>query len=481
MIAKIREVEERFPKLSEVIRFLIVGVVVNLIDMFVMSLIMYFPNKGDYGSYLNVFTMKGISPTWLTVLATSIGFVVGLVFNYIFSLWFVYDGENKNAKTKKGIILFAVFSVIGLCIQSFGMWLFCDLFHLNEWIIKIILIIVVLIFNYITRKFFVFNDKETKEIDIVKIIKSEPGQGYAVSLRELLFNLGFAVSAFFYSSCVFENILDFNYNTIAKFVLSAVVVIMALFYLFIVDTKLISRTFEDIKNHKTEFVLSSLATVFYEYIIFVEHLDLNASNIVFALLSAFVIFTLFMLAYKFIVKKIKEFYKSLSKSEKIFILVTFIGTMLLNFISLMLTKMFVGIPEETWRYEVYSLDPGYLYYWNTYTNPFAFNNNIRHLLFSYSFLPFSVIPYAFMHMCHIHSLFGIVMQIYQFFMIAIMIIVFKRMLKIKNLYTEIAFYLFTFLASSFFINMIVYEKFVVTVFFVILTLNAVMQLSLRHS
>ena len=49
-----------------------------------------------------------------------------------------------------------------------GMFLGFNLLKINEWIVKIVMTLIVLIYNYITRKIFVFKDKEEKELESEK-------------------------------------------------------------------------------------------------------------------------------------------------------------------------------------------------------------------------------------------------------------------------------------------------------------------------
>ena len=56
--------------------------------------------------------------------------------------------------------LFVVLSVVGLLINMGGMYVGYDLLGINEWITKIIMTIIVLVYNYISRKLFIFKKKE---------------------------------------------------------------------------------------------------------------------------------------------------------------------------------------------------------------------------------------------------------------------------------------------------------------------------------
>ena len=142
-------------RLCEILRFVIVGGIATLIDMLVMGIVLYIFDPSLYPKFYNVWIGGGNPKTIATVIGTGLGFSISLVFNYILSVVFVYE-EKGNSKTARGKILFAILSVIGLLINMFGMWLGYDLLKINEWIIKIVMILVVLIYNYLSRKLFIF-------------------------------------------------------------------------------------------------------------------------------------------------------------------------------------------------------------------------------------------------------------------------------------------------------------------------------------
>ena len=139
---------------KEIFRFLIVGGCATIIDFLVMSLFIYFVNIELFPNFIDVFISgKKLSPTWVVVFGTGLGFTISLIFNYILSCIFVFE---KKSEEKNKFIKFALLSLIGLGIHLIGMYIFYDICGINEWIIKIVLTLVVLGFNYITRKKFVF-------------------------------------------------------------------------------------------------------------------------------------------------------------------------------------------------------------------------------------------------------------------------------------------------------------------------------------
>ncbi|GMO38932.1 MAG: hypothetical protein Ta2F_15310 [Termitinemataceae bacterium] len=93
------------------------------------------------------------------LLATAVGFIAGLVFNYIFSLIFVFKQIDENAKQHKirSFILFTVIGVIGLALTEAGMYGGIRMFG-QEWylVVKIITAGIVLVWNYSARKLLIF-------------------------------------------------------------------------------------------------------------------------------------------------------------------------------------------------------------------------------------------------------------------------------------------------------------------------------------
>lgn len=169
MFKFVKKFSDKHPTMSEILRFLITGTIATLVEMLIMGIIIFAVDPAIYNhNFLNVFIYGKIAQTWLVVIASAVGFLVGLVINYFMSTFYVYKGENKFSKTARGVLLFALLSTAGLAIQSFGMLLLYGVLKFNEWLAKILLVIIVIAFNYITRKFFIYNDKRNVIIEKVE-------------------------------------------------------------------------------------------------------------------------------------------------------------------------------------------------------------------------------------------------------------------------------------------------------------------------
>ena len=99
----------------ELFRFLVCGVAAALTDYLVCQLVITI-----IGSNLD--------KTWLTVVSTAIGFVFGVIVNYLLSTYWVYQNVDKNVKTKsKLFITWFVLLSLAAMLLSIGAMLLCDL------------------------------------------------------------------------------------------------------------------------------------------------------------------------------------------------------------------------------------------------------------------------------------------------------------------------------------------------------------------
>ena len=147
---------------AEILRFIVVGGIATIIDMLFMGITMYIMQPSIYSSFINVFINAPTPSTLATIVGTTMGFIVGLAVNYVLSIAFVFNDKGKS-KSAQGFLMFTVLSVIGLLINIVGMYLGFDLMHLNQWLVKIVMIIVVLIYNYISKKLLLFKKDKKKE------------------------------------------------------------------------------------------------------------------------------------------------------------------------------------------------------------------------------------------------------------------------------------------------------------------------------
>ena len=87
------------------------------------------------------------------LLSAFFGFTISVIYNYIASVKWVFDVNKEKSKTKN-FIIFVIFSVIGLILTELIMWFGTDIIKISYLIVKIIATIIVMIFNFVTRKIF---------------------------------------------------------------------------------------------------------------------------------------------------------------------------------------------------------------------------------------------------------------------------------------------------------------------------------------
>lgn len=131
---------------KEFARYLVVGGTAFLVDYGVLYLskTFLFSSFGDTGVYL----------------ATALGFLTGLIYNYILSLVWVFQSakDQKKGRTVGAFVVFAVIGVIGLLLTEGGMFLGYQLLHINYLIVKLFVAAFVLLWNYGARKILIFKD-----------------------------------------------------------------------------------------------------------------------------------------------------------------------------------------------------------------------------------------------------------------------------------------------------------------------------------
>ncbi len=86
--------------------------------------------------------------------ASTISFSLAVTFNYILSIYWVFvPSERKNRRVT--ILLFWLFSIIGLAINDLLIWALVEWIGLHYITAKFLATGVVMVFNFITRKRFI--------------------------------------------------------------------------------------------------------------------------------------------------------------------------------------------------------------------------------------------------------------------------------------------------------------------------------------
>lgn len=118
----------------QIFKFIIVGGIATILD-WILYYILY--------NYLK------ISP----LVANIISFSISTIYNYWASTKWVFD-VNKNKSRKKLFIEFVLFSAIALGLTELLLWIGIDVLLMKAMLSKIVATIIVMVFNFITRKKF---------------------------------------------------------------------------------------------------------------------------------------------------------------------------------------------------------------------------------------------------------------------------------------------------------------------------------------
>ncbi len=87
------------------------------------------------------------------LLSSIISFTISVIFNYILSIKWVFDVKKKQ--DVRDFVIFIILSVIGLVINSLIMYVMVEVFGVYYMLSKIVSTVVVMVYNFITRKIFV--------------------------------------------------------------------------------------------------------------------------------------------------------------------------------------------------------------------------------------------------------------------------------------------------------------------------------------
>lgn len=89
-------------------------------------------------------------------IATYAGLIIGLIVNYLMSKIWVF--KNNNSVDTREIISFIIVTAIGFAFTGIGMYIGVDILHIDEKIAKLIVAILVFVFNFLARKYVVWKE-----------------------------------------------------------------------------------------------------------------------------------------------------------------------------------------------------------------------------------------------------------------------------------------------------------------------------------
>ncbi len=103
----------------------------------------------DYGLFLLMDYVFGVN----YLVASAISFTIATVFNFVASMRYVFAGKEGQTRAQQFVIFF-VLSLVGLGLNQLILWACVDLLALLAWIGKLVATVLVMLFNFVTRKVF---------------------------------------------------------------------------------------------------------------------------------------------------------------------------------------------------------------------------------------------------------------------------------------------------------------------------------------
>lgn len=111
----------------------------------------------DYGAFSVTCLLLGKSDL-ITAAATTIGFICGIIVNFLLSKKFVFTENAKYSSVGSEFLGYTIIGVIGWIFNVLLM-LVCTswIFSINRYVAKIIVALIVLIYNYAARKIILYS------------------------------------------------------------------------------------------------------------------------------------------------------------------------------------------------------------------------------------------------------------------------------------------------------------------------------------
>lgn len=146
--------------IKEVLRYLVAGGAAFVLDLLTKTLFHSLILPADMGT----FSVFGFVNEVRVTLSTGAGFVVGLIVNYLISIFFVFttESQKKRGKSVKAFLIYLAVSIVGLLVNIGVTQLGCNIMSVSKddtimfMLVSCVAAMVALVWNYIGRKVFVY-------------------------------------------------------------------------------------------------------------------------------------------------------------------------------------------------------------------------------------------------------------------------------------------------------------------------------------
>ncbi len=138
-------------KYKEQIMYLFVGGGTTVVDWIIFTILVFALPDLSHLPFFSHFP---------NAIEYTVAWAGAVLFAYWASKYFVFESAKKEGFTQ--FLRFVLSRVLTLILSLVGDFILTGLFHMNEFLAKLIISVAVVIINYITSKLLVFNKKETE-------------------------------------------------------------------------------------------------------------------------------------------------------------------------------------------------------------------------------------------------------------------------------------------------------------------------------
>lgn len=104
----------------------------------------------DYGTFILLAYKFNIN----YIVASTLSYSAGILFNYVASMKYVFDGRAERSKSHE-FFLYVVLTLIGLGLNQLVLFVSVDWLRVSKALGKIIATALVLVYNFVSRKLFI--------------------------------------------------------------------------------------------------------------------------------------------------------------------------------------------------------------------------------------------------------------------------------------------------------------------------------------
>ena len=140
-----------FPRFSDMLK----GASINKRRIYKLKLqLIKFAIVGDIAALVDVGVLVILKELlhFDVLIASAVSFSVSVTVNYLLSMSFVFKSKNQNKL--KEFVIFVLLSIGGLGLNQLILWVGVNFTHIYYLVIKFLAMVIVPIYNFVTRKIF---------------------------------------------------------------------------------------------------------------------------------------------------------------------------------------------------------------------------------------------------------------------------------------------------------------------------------------